>query len=501
MLTTILYSTSLAFHGGALGLGPGPAPGPVSTPCGLQQPLDPQLGGASYDCSESQDTGFDAGNPFDITVVTIDGKPVEKDTANAFWVMREAAAADGVDIQIVSGFRTMDEQEYLYMCYECCCCNNCNLAAAPGYSNHQSGHALDINSGGPGVYSWLVDHGSEYGFSATVPSEDWHWEWWGGGPGGGICDIAAAPTGTLDAGACEAITGWTQDPDTPEATLEVHVYFGGPASDPLAVSVPIVADLERPDLCDPLGSCNHAFSLEVPLSLQDGVAHAVHVYGIDSEGAANAELSASPQQLQCPAPPLPAGVRRLATAEVIAAWGLSTFWRMLRVDQAELAALDEWTALAPAALLVRTADAPQVWWIDAGWRRLVGSPEIAAAWGLDLAEAQIVTDEIVDQWREGTPMRELPTLASVDGLTVYLIDDAQHGAPAGDDAGGSDESDGGETTTDGDDDPDTTGSDGQSVPGGASDTADGCGCASGAPSGWALLAPLLLIGGGPRRRR
>src|SRR5690606_23830586 len=84
-------------------------------------------------------------------------------------------------------FRTYEEQEYFYGCYVNCNCNNCNLAAVPGYSNHNSGHALDLNTSAPGVYDWLAANGAYYGFERTVPSEPWHWEWWGGGPGGGVC--------------------------------------------------------------------------------------------------------------------------------------------------------------------------------------------------------------------------------------------------------------------------------------------------------------------------
>lgn len=145
---------------------------------------------ALVDCTIRHDTGYSSGNPFSIDVVDIDGKPVELDTANAFWVMKQAAAADGVNITIVSGFRTMSQQQYLYGCYVNCNCNNCNLAAQPGYSNHQSGHALDLNTSAPSVYNWLAAHAGAYGFSRTVPSEPWHWEWWGGGPGGGICGLA-----------------------------------------------------------------------------------------------------------------------------------------------------------------------------------------------------------------------------------------------------------------------------------------------------------------------
>ena len=92
--------------------------------------------------------------------------------------MRAAAASDGVTIKVVSGFRTMAEQEYLYGCYKSGTCNNGNLAARPGFSNHQSGHALDLNARDPAVGLWLRAHASAYGFHNTVPSEPWHWEFW-----------------------------------------------------------------------------------------------------------------------------------------------------------------------------------------------------------------------------------------------------------------------------------------------------------------------------------
>ncbi len=492
MLTTLLLATTFAHEG------------PVSIQCGITQPVDRVYGGVSYDCSESQDTGYDAGQAFAINVVTMDGEPVEKDTANAFWVMREAAAADGVQIHINSGFRTMAEQEYFYMCYTCCCCNSCNLAASPGYSNHQSGHALDLNTSSPGVYNWLAANGGSFGFTETVPSEDWHWEWWGGGPGGGICDIAAPPAGTLDAAACDGIRGWAQDPDAPESALEVHVSFGAPAGEEGAVTVAVIADEARDDLCGPLGSCNHGFTVDIPLSLQDGAAHSIHVYGIDDAGADNAELSSSPQQLQCPPPPVPAGVRRLASAAAIETWGLSTFWRMIHVDAATLEARDAWNDLGAAPLLVRTETDPEIWWVDAGWRRWVPSPEVAAAWGIDLGEAEVVGDEILAQWREGTPMRDEPTLISADGgLTVYLVDDAQQGSGPGGTGGDGTGNDGSGGDTDASDSGVTgVGTDGgASLPGADDDAGAGCGCDAGRmPAGAVAFAPLLLLGLRRRRR-
>lgn len=155
------------------------------------------------DCAERADTGYQEGDATPIIVVTVDDRPAERASANAYWVMKQAALADGVDLHISSAFRTWDEQNYLYQCYLNQNCNNGNLAAPPGYSNHQSGHAFDLNTHADGVLDWLNAHGAEYGFERTVPSEPWHWEWWGGGPGGGPClglpcQVISAEGGVVD---------------------------------------------------------------------------------------------------------------------------------------------------------------------------------------------------------------------------------------------------------------------------------------------------------------
>ncbi len=144
-------------------------------------------------CHPRSASGYVAGARRAITVVDVDGRPVEINTAARFLEMQADAQAAGVSLYIVSGFRTMEEQEYLYGCYVDCDCNNCNLAASPGYSNHQSGLALDLNTSDWGVYDWLARHGADYGFHRTVPSEDWHWEYLdGGAPGAGLCAGAGA---------------------------------------------------------------------------------------------------------------------------------------------------------------------------------------------------------------------------------------------------------------------------------------------------------------------
>jgi hypothetical protein len=121
-------------------------------------------------------TGYRSGHKMNICVTTIDGKYVEVNTARAYLRMRKAARKVGVTMHVVSGFRSMASQRYLYHCYKTKKCNGGNLAAVPGYSNHQSGHALDLNTSARGVYSYLANHGKAYGFRRTVPSEKWHWE-------------------------------------------------------------------------------------------------------------------------------------------------------------------------------------------------------------------------------------------------------------------------------------------------------------------------------------
>lgn len=142
-------------------------------------------------------TGYRAGRAISICVTTVDGKLVEYRTAAAYLRMKAAARRAGVGLYIVSGFRTMERQRELYNCWVRRV-PGCNLAARPGYSNHQSGLALDLNTSSGGVYRWLTAHGREYGFRRTVPSEAWHWEYAGGGPGPTPAESQMCHSGTLN---------------------------------------------------------------------------------------------------------------------------------------------------------------------------------------------------------------------------------------------------------------------------------------------------------------
>lgn len=141
-------------------------------------PADPALG------ATKKATAYENGVPRTIQVVELEGKLVEVKQAKRFLEMKKAAAKDGVDLNIVSGFRTMAEQRRLYDGYV----NGrpgFNLAARPGFSEHQAGTALDLNTQGTSdshgtgkVYNWLAKNGARFGFE-RIPAEHWHWEFKG----------------------------------------------------------------------------------------------------------------------------------------------------------------------------------------------------------------------------------------------------------------------------------------------------------------------------------
>jgi D-alanyl-D-alanine carboxypeptidase len=117
-------------------------------------------------------------------------------TAGAWRDMRLAAEADGVTLMIVSGFRSFEYQAGLIRkkinsgqsLSEILAVN-----AAPGFSEHHSGRAIDIATPGSEplaeafedteAFTWLTRNARRFGFSMTYPRnnpqgfiyEPWHW--------------------------------------------------------------------------------------------------------------------------------------------------------------------------------------------------------------------------------------------------------------------------------------------------------------------------------------
>ena len=120
-----------------------------------------------------------------------DPKGLTKETSAAFKKMQTAAYKDGISLWVCSGYRSYYDQRYLYYMY----CNRDGKAAAdkysarPGYSDHQTGMAIDVNNasdsfGGTREAKWLANNCAKYGFIIRYPKgkeaytgyqyEPWH---------------------------------------------------------------------------------------------------------------------------------------------------------------------------------------------------------------------------------------------------------------------------------------------------------------------------------------
>ncbi len=152
-----------------------------------------------------EDYGRDSGPPaFEETGDLVDVGPnlvgrmqrLMPEAARQWQAMAEAAAVDGIQLLMVSGFRSVEYQAALIR-------KKINAGqriddilrvnAAPGHSEHHTGQAVDIATPGSrpltedfestGAFRWLEKNALGYGFSITYPRdnpwgiayEPWHW--------------------------------------------------------------------------------------------------------------------------------------------------------------------------------------------------------------------------------------------------------------------------------------------------------------------------------------
>ena len=100
-------------------------------------------------------------------------------TIEPYAALAAAAASDGIQVTLNSGFRSYPEQKYLHDGFARRL-RGFNTAAPPGFSKHQNGIAFDFSvPGGDGnpTYEWLKQNAPAFGFVRTVSQEPWHWEW------------------------------------------------------------------------------------------------------------------------------------------------------------------------------------------------------------------------------------------------------------------------------------------------------------------------------------
>ncbi|WP_374249009.1 D-alanyl-D-alanine carboxypeptidase family protein [Thermomonas sp.] len=118
------------------------------------------------------------------------------DAARAWLHLRAAALADDIVLEAISGYRSHDYQLGIFERKQARGLDvDAILAvnAAPGFSEHHAGLALDIGTPGEPpaedtfehtpAFAWLRDHAGGYGFTMSYPRdnphgivyEPWHW--------------------------------------------------------------------------------------------------------------------------------------------------------------------------------------------------------------------------------------------------------------------------------------------------------------------------------------
>lgn len=118
--------------------------------------------------------------------------------AGAWQAMRTQARADAIALEAISGYRSHDYQMGIFrrkLARGLAVQEILQVNAAPGYSEHHSGAALDIGTPGEPAaeesfectpaFDWLRAHAHEHGFTMSYPRgnphgivyEPWHWRW------------------------------------------------------------------------------------------------------------------------------------------------------------------------------------------------------------------------------------------------------------------------------------------------------------------------------------
>ncbi len=117
-------------------------------------------------------------------------------TAVAWQQMTATAVSDGINLLLVSGFRSIDYQAELIrnkLKAGQSIIDILQVNVAPGYSQHHTGHAVDIATPGTkplqeefdqsAAFDWLTNNAAQFGFNMSYPRdnplgiiyEPWHW--------------------------------------------------------------------------------------------------------------------------------------------------------------------------------------------------------------------------------------------------------------------------------------------------------------------------------------
>lgn len=145
--------------------------------------------------------------PSDLITIGVAGDGYElrlrQAAAESLERMQRDASLQGVNLVVISAFRSKAEQEELFFTISRqrnqTPAERAKVSAPPGYSEHHTGYALDIGDGdNPSTnlsetfaqtiaYEWLRNNAPSYGFELSFPKgnpqgvmyEPWHWRFVG----------------------------------------------------------------------------------------------------------------------------------------------------------------------------------------------------------------------------------------------------------------------------------------------------------------------------------
>ncbi|MBE9165999.1 D-alanyl-D-alanine carboxypeptidase family protein [Pleurocapsales cyanobacterium LEGE 06147] len=140
----------------------------------------------------------------ELVAITADGNiKLRRAAAEKFQQMQAAAAAEGIILTPISGFRSISEQDYLFFRVKeqraQDTSKRAEVSAPPGYSEHHTGYAIDVGDGNvpatnlspdfenTAAFRWLEQNAARYSFELSFPRdnsqgisyEPWHWRFVG----------------------------------------------------------------------------------------------------------------------------------------------------------------------------------------------------------------------------------------------------------------------------------------------------------------------------------
>jgi len=147
---------------------------------------------------------YDEAGEGDLEAITPDGRVrLRTAAARKFVEMAEAARRDGINLAALSGYRTVEEQEYLFFGVKAersqAATQRAEVSAPPGFSEHHTGYAVDLGDGNvpathlspdfehTPAFKWLDENAARFNFELSFPRgnsqgiqyEPWHWRFVG----------------------------------------------------------------------------------------------------------------------------------------------------------------------------------------------------------------------------------------------------------------------------------------------------------------------------------